>query len=44
VNGDYGKVYDDLYEAIVNGKNKAITDEQTLLQMEILETGVKDLK
>ncbi|WP_349673200.1 oxidoreductase [Lacrimispora sp.] len=44
VNGDYGKVYDDLYEAIVNGKNKTITDEQTLLQMEILETGVKGLK
>ncbi|MEY8356016.1 Gfo/Idh/MocA family oxidoreductase [Lachnospiraceae bacterium 54-53] len=44
VNGDYGRVYDDLYEAILNGKNKTITDEQTLLQMEILEAGVKDLK
>ena len=44
VNGDYGKVYDDLYEAILNGKEKTITDEQTLLQMEILETGVQDLK
>lgn len=44
VNGDYGRVYDDLYEAIVNGKAKTITDEQTLLQMEILETGVRDLK
>jgi predicted dehydrogenase len=44
VNGDYGRVYDDLYEAIINGKDKTITDEQTLLQMEILETGVKDLK
>ena len=43
VNGDYGRVYDDLYEAIINGKSKTITDEQTLLQMEILETGVKDL-
>lgn len=42
--GDYGRVYDDLYEAIVNGKPKTITDEQTLLQMEILENGVKDLK
>jgi predicted dehydrogenase len=43
VNGDYGKVYDDLYETIMNGKDKKITDEQTLLQMEILETGVKNL-
>jgi predicted dehydrogenase len=44
VNGDYGRVYDDLYEAIINGKDKTITDEQTLLQMEILETGVRDLR
>lgn len=43
VNGDYGRVYDDLYEAIINGKEKTITDEQTLLQMEILETGIKNL-
>lgn len=43
VKGDYGRVYDDLYEVIINGKNKTITDEQVLLQMEILETGVKDL-
>lgn len=43
VNGDYGRVYDDLYEAIINGKNQTITEEQILLQMEILETGVKDL-
>lgn len=43
VKGDYGRVYDDLYEAIVNSKGKTITDEQTLLQMEILETGVKNL-
>lgn len=44
VNGDYGRVYDDLYESIMNGRAKTITDEQTLLQMEILETGMKDLK
>lgn len=41
--GDYGRVYDDLYEAIIHGKEKTITDEQTLLQMEILENGVKGL-
>ena len=44
VNGDYGRVYDALYEIIVHGKDKIITDEQTLLQMEILEDGIKDLK
>ena len=42
--GDYGRVYDDLYEAIINGKDKTIKDEETLLQMKILETGVRDLK
>lgn len=44
INGDYGRVYDDLYEAIVNHKEKTITDEQTLLQLEILEQGVSGLK
>ncbi|WP_234122502.1 oxidoreductase [Clostridium hydrogenum] len=44
VKGDYGRVYDDLYETIINGKRKTITDEQIILQMEILETGIKDLK
>ena len=44
VNGDYGRVYDDLYETVINGKSKTITDEQTLLQMVILETGIKDLR
>ncbi len=43
VDGDYGRVYDDLYEAIINGKEKAITDEQILLQMEVLEAGIKGL-
>lgn len=44
VNGDYGRVYDDLYEAIVNNKNKTITDEQILMQLKILEEGIKNLK
>ncbi|MCM8709811.1 oxidoreductase [Clostridium sp. SYSU_GA19001] len=44
VKGDYGRVYDDLYEVILKGKDKTITDEQILLQMEILEKGIKDLK
>lgn len=43
VNGDYGRVYDDLYESIINSKDKKITDQQTLLQMEILEKGIENL-
>lgn len=44
VQGDYGRVYDDLYEAIVNGAPKKIKDEETLLLIEILEEGIKGLK
>ncbi len=44
VNGDYGRVYDDLYKAIIEGENQTITEEEILLQIEILETGVKNLK
>lgn len=43
VNGDYGRVYDDLYEVIINHKEKTITDEQTLLQMRILEEGISKI-
>lgn len=43
VNGDYGRVYDDLYEAIVNNKEKKIKDEETLLQLQILEEGINKL-
>ena len=43
VNGDYGRVYDDLYDAIVNNKEKKIKDEETLLQLQILEEGIKNL-
>ncbi len=42
--GDYGRVYDDLYAAIMNKAAPTITAEQTILQMEILETGVKGLE
>lgn len=44
VRGDYGRVYDDIYNCIVNGAEKTITDEQTLLLMEILEEGISTLK
>ena len=44
VDGDYGRVYDDLYEVIINNKEKTIKDYETLLQLEILEEGIKNLK
>ncbi len=42
--GDYGYYYDALYETLKNGAPVLVKKEQTLLQMEILETGVRDLK
>ena len=44
VRGDYGYYYDALYETVMNGKPQLVTPEQTLLQIEMLETGVKGLK
>ena len=44
VQGDYGRVYDGVYETIVNHQPQVIEHWQTLLQMEMLETGIKDLK
>ena len=42
--GDYGRVYDDLYNFLVLNKPQVIKEEETLLQMEILETGAKMCK
>lgn len=39
--GDYARVYDDIYQAIVHGRDKVIRDEETILAMEILENGMK---
>lgn len=44
VDGDYARVYDGIYDCIVNHKPQIITHEQTLLQMEMLETGISKLK
>ncbi|WP_455579453.1 hypothetical protein [Faecalibacillus intestinalis] len=44
VDGDYARVYDGIYDSIVNGKEQVIQPWQTIQQMEMLETGVKDLK
>lgn len=42
--GDYGRVYDDVYESIVHGREPVIKPCQTLFQMELLETGIKNLR
>jgi len=42
--GDYGRYYDALYNTIVNGADKLVKDEETLWQLEILETGISGLK
>ncbi|MNE85756.1 putative oxidoreductase YhhX [compost metagenome] len=39
--GDYARVYDDIYEAIVNGREKTIRDDETVAVMEILERGIE---
>lgn len=44
VTGDYGRYYDALYETIINGADVLVTPEQTLLQIEMLENGIKGLK
>src|SRR5699024_10770369 len=41
---DYGRIYDDLYNSIVNRTEKAIKDEKTILQIEILETSLKKIQ
>ena len=42
--GDYARYYDALYETMINGAEKLVKDEQTILQMEILENGIAGLK
>ena len=43
VTGDYGLFYDALYQTIVNHKPQVVAPWQTLLQLEILENGLKKL-
>lgn len=41
--GDYGRYYDAWYDTIINGKKPLVSEEQTLLQLHILEEGIKNL-
>lgn len=43
IDGDYGRVYDDLYDTIISGKESIVKEEETLSVMEILENGIKSL-
>lgn len=38
--GDYSRIYEGVYQAIIHGNEKIVKDEETILQMEILETGI----
>ncbi|WP_420329137.1 Gfo/Idh/MocA family oxidoreductase [Lactiplantibacillus plantarum] len=38
--GDYSRVYAGVYDSIINGQPKLVKDEETLLQVKMLETGI----
>ena len=42
--GDYGRYYDALYETVIHGRPPLVTEEQTILQMEILENGLRGMR
>lgn len=42
--GDYRRVYEGIYETLINGAEKIVKDEETLLQMNILETGIQQIE
>ena len=42
--GDYARYYDAVYETIVNGAPQLVTPEQTLLQLSMLEEGIKNCR
>lgn len=44
VKGDYGRVYDGLYEALVHHQEKEVRDSQTLYLMRLLEEGIRTLR
>lgn len=42
--GDYSRVYADIYETLVNHKEKTVKDEETILQMEMLAEAIDQIK
>ncbi len=41
--GDYSRVYEGVYETIIHGKEKIVKDEETILQIEMVETGINQV-
>lgn len=41
--GDYSRIYEGVYQTIIHGKEKVVKDEETILQMEILEAGIDQM-
>lgn len=41
--GDYSRIYQGIYESLVNGKEKIVKDEETIRQIEILEEGIRQM-
>lgn len=37
-------MYEGIYETLINGAEKIVKDEETLLQMKILETGIQQIE
>lgn len=44
VTGDYGRIYDRLYDTIIKKEPPFVTPQQTLWVMDILETGIKTVE
>lgn len=42
--GDYARYYDAIYDTLIHGKEKLVKDEETLLQISVLQEGVSGLK
>ncbi|MGM0240439.1 Gfo/Idh/MocA family oxidoreductase [Enterococcus sp. AZ103] len=41
--GDYSRIYEGVYQSIVNGADKIVKDHETISQLEILETGIEKM-
>ncbi|MBO0481149.1 Gfo/Idh/MocA family oxidoreductase [Candidatus Enterococcus courvalinii] len=42
--GDYSRVYAGIYEILINDAEKIVKDEETILQMQILEEGIRSIQ
>lgn len=41
---DYGKIYDNLYDVIFNGREKVVKDEEVIAVLEIIEEADKKVR